>query len=270
MARKQSSERKRRRNQRRIRNFNLKETTNQKEFYSGKISCIRKNARIRISKGVRGGNKLVHFRKAFFTHQSMHALATALTKSYHWKFTHDNTRGPKHFFINGVWTQQGHARPGIDVTYPAGKAGKANDLDNQRVCDLLQPLALSASSLLRKHRPDLACLVEDIKNPYGLFHLFICPRGLSNMHRDRNDLISFMFLIKSPDDICELELGGTKHAITWQLGDVVIIDSSKIYHGSRLLKGDSDDRLVGLFIIQKSYCRLHGKIIGSSALTVRK
>jgi hypothetical protein len=60
-----------------------------------------------------------------------------------------------------------------------------------------------------------------------------------------------------------LEIGGTGYAFNLREGDICIMDSSSLYHGSRDYDGMEDpskanpaDRVVGIFILWKSYLRL--------------
>lgn len=79
------------------------------------------------------------------------------------------------------------------------------------------------------------------------------------MHRDRNDWLSFLFLIETEPDVGgELEIGGSSLALAWQVGDVVVLDSSKLFHGARNYMGDPKKRKVGIFIIQKSFLKING------------
>lgn len=214
----------------------------------------RKNGFLKI------GETKVHFIKHAFPVEKMKNLARELLKNKLWEFKADRRRGPKDFFITGRWHQQGHTRPGIDKTYPAGKAGKA-PLDNrQPVESILDDLTRRACDLLAQYRPDIVELLGDIENDpdfsYGFFHLFMAARGLARLHKDQNDIVSLMFLIQSPGSGGELEIGGTGTAIGWQVGDVVIMDTADITHGTRDFFGEDSGRIVGLFIIHKPFLRL--------------
>jgi hypothetical protein len=79
------------------------------------------------------------------------------------------------------------------------------------------------------------------------------------MHTDPNDLISFLFLIQM-DANCGggLEIGGTGNCIDWKVGDAILLDSAGLMHGTRNYTGDTDNRLVGIFIIHKNYLRING------------
>jgi hypothetical protein len=62
-----------------------------------------------------------------------------------------------------------------------------------------------------------------------------------------------------------LEIGGTGYAFNIREGDICIMDSSSLYHGSRDYNGAEDpseanltDRVVGIFILWKSYLQLKG------------
>jgi len=203
-----------------------------------------------------------HYIRGVFAKHEMQELAQALDESKHWEHRKDKTRGDKDFFITGRWAAQGHARHGIDHDYPAGKAGKSDQTErnNVKINEILARLSVKASMILRKYRLDIFNVVDGLDSPYGLFHLFMTPRGVSKMHRDKNDLISLMFLMRKSKNGGELEMGGTDHGIDWDIGDVILLDSSKIPHGTRSFDVAKDSRMVGLFIIHKSYCRLHGRL----------
>jgi hypothetical protein len=62
-----------------------------------------------------------------------------------------------------------------------------------------------------------------------------------------------------------LEIAGSGHAFNLRAGDICIMDSSSLYHGSRDYEGvedpstpNSSDRVVGIFILWKSYLKLKG------------
>jgi len=213
-------------------------------------------------------SKCVFF-KGVFTKAEMSKLAKLLKASQLFEYKIDKTCGNKEFFTNGKWTEQAHARPGIDTPHPAGLAGKSGSDENEHIADFLKILAVKVSNLLWKYRDDVQKLVSDLDNDYNSFHLFMCPRGISKMHKDQNDLLSFMFKIQKVKSGGggQLELGGTNLAIDWNVGDAIMIDSSQISHGSRLLnlenleKGAENERMVGLFLVQKPYLRVNGKNI---------
>ena len=55
-----------------------------------------------------------------------------------------------------------------------------------------------------------------------------------------------------------LEIGGTSLCFGAKVGDATLLDSDELLHGSREYQGDPNERLVGVFSIQKSYLRLKG------------
>jgi len=119
-----------------------------------------------------------HYIKIVFTPEEMTCLAITLQASEEWEWRHDTGRGSKPFYITGDWTAQGHCRPRIDKTYPAGQAGKTEHRTGIGLTEFLQPYAQTASALLRKHRPDVLPFLEDLeKNKFGDFHLFMSPQG---------------------------------------------------------------------------------------------
>ena len=88
------------------------------------------------------------------------------------------------------------------------------------------------------------------------------------MHYDRNDFISVLVMIHLDDDQRGgLEIGGIDLAFNLKIGDVLILDTDQLCHGTEegyddsledVLSVSATDRLVGLFIIHRSYLRLFG------------
>jgi len=203
--------------------------------------------------------KKVHYIRGAFLVEDMRQLAIALRDAKTWEWREDRTRGNKNFFITGNWTEQGHAGPG-DSVFPAGKAGKKEAETGIGLNIFLQSYAVVASNLLRKLRPDVVALLADLKTPsqFDLFHLFMSPEGTAKMHKDRNDLVAFLFLIDT-DENCGggLEIGGTDYCFNWRVGDAIILDSWALAHGTRKYLGEKKNRLLGIFVIQKPYLRVH-------------
>ena len=82
------------------------------------------------------------------------------------------------------------------------------------------------------------------------------------MHRDMNDYVSVLVhLSTTPNCGGGLEIGGSKICLNWDVGDVIILDSSKLVHGTQCFVGDLNDRIVGLWIVHKTILRLYS-IIG--------
>ena len=193
----------------------------------------------------------------------MHNLATALLKSSLWQFKDDTKRGPKPFYFARNWTARGHGVSGGEVFQAGGKVN-SNALYEERkeVEDILLDLCPHVCQLLKKYRPDITNLFQNYteNDPdflFGYFHLFMAAQGLSTMHKDSNDLISFMFVIKQKEEAGgELEVGGTNKAIAWEVGDGIFMDTADLFHGSRQFEGPEEERLVGLFIIQKPFMRV--------------
>lgn len=203
-------------------------------------------------------NHKIHHFKNVFSGDKMNKLATALNQQQHlFEFKIDDTRGSKKYFTSGEWLATGHCRPGIDSLHAAGKAGKTHPTITAKIDKILLNLSTTATKILKKCRPDIYQMVGE-NNYYGAFNIFIAPRGVSKIHKDSNDMLSFLFLIQSPHQGGELEIAGTNYAISWNIGDVIIFDSADIYHGSRKYNGNLNTRIVGDFIIQKTYCRYMG------------
>ena len=117
---------------------------------------------------------------------------------------------------------------------------------------------MKASQYLRRKR--LECiwilLPDDI---FGDFHLFIAARGKAKMHKDRNDYLAFLFLVSAKTGQGGgLEIGGTGHSFEWKVGDAILLDSADLFHGTRQYLGDSEERVVGIFIIHKNYLIING------------
>ena len=62
-----------------------------------------------------------------------------------------------------------------------------------------------------------------------------------------------------------MEIGGTGYAFNINCGDVLMMDSDGLWHGSRDYLGDENpgvsgpnDRVIGIFILHKSYLRFKG------------
>jgi len=246
MVRKRSKESLKRRSEKRIRTIKVNYPT-VKKFAPNAVQCKR-NTRLKMLEGE------ALFLKRMFSLEQMDSLNEALSESNHFVFRNNNTRGSKYFYETGEWTAQGHNRPEKDTTYVAGEP-----------CPIIQPLLLPlaerACSVLRKHFEHIVPVLDDLNSkieepkPFGDFHLFICPKGKAKMHKDRRDYISFLFLIHSDEGQGgALEIGGSRYCFDWEAGDAVILESSKCYHGTRHYTGDTDHRLVGIFIMIYLWC----------------
>jgi hypothetical protein len=219
---------------------------------------------------MRVGNSLrrAHFIKSFLNEEDISALHQALEKCNYWELRED-VRGDRPTTVVGEWTGRGRARHKVDPVHPAGVGGKAELTSDGSLSLILQRIGEKLSSLIELKRPDVAGVLKEYgleKSLFGFFHLFMAPRGYCCMHRDSNDFISVCVGINTPPNLGgALEFGGSGLAFDIRKGDVLIMDSSEIYHGSRPHRGKEDpynpkpeDRIVGIFIIWKHYLRLKG------------
>lgn len=207
------------------------------------------------------GKKAI-FLKGVFTVTEMQKLARFLLEDNEdgWEFKNDKKRGPKCFFITGMWTEQGHCNPG-DPIHPARLAGKRPEETTQRTHAFLQPFAERACTATRKHRNDLLPVLNELPQSVRVFQdfpLFMAAEGMARMHKDENDFVSFLFLMKSEGEGGELEIGGARTCFDWKVGDAILLDSALLYHATRKFQGRTKDRVVGLFIIHKSLLRVCG------------
>jgi hypothetical protein len=202
--------------------------------------------------------------KSVFSLEEMATLAELLTGPEHskaWQWREDLARGPKHFFITGFWTEQGHCRPKEDVLHRAGKAGKRPASIRDPLHTMLQPYGEKAAACLRRYRPDLFPLLDSLPKEvaiFSLFPLFMATLGVAQPHLDRNDLIAVLMLVKSVGRGGALELIGLDSQLSWQVGDAIVLDSAKLVHGTRPFSGKAEDRIVGLFIVHKTVLRICG------------
>ena len=73
---------------------------------------------------------------------------------------------------------------------------------------------------------------------------------MAKIHKDFNDLVSILLLMRNNGKGGGLYLGGEDKVFFWQVGDTVILDSSKIPHGTHTFEGEpQQDRMVGIFIV---------------------
>lgn len=71
-----------------------------------------------------------------------------------------------------------------------------------------------------------------IKPLSWFFNAFFGLKGISKMHKDKNDKLSCLFMIHSPSGSGKLDIGGQSYAVKWDAGDVIILDSSSFLHGA--------------------------------------
>jgi len=188
-----------------------------------------------------------------------------------WKTKPDKTRGlpeknyMKSNFTAGRRNMQGHFRP-EDPSCWAHSLKLPQSFTNSETFSVLQEVANTATHVLRKYFPDSASFIDNEKylpseRIFGLFHLFMATTGVTSFHRDRNDYATFHFILESPPNSKGgLEIGGANLCFKGDVGDALLFDADELYHAPRDYKGDPDDRMVGVFIIHKTFLRLLGVI----------
>jgi len=193
---------------------------------------------------------------AFFTVEECASLSDHLvTNDNLWEYREDTKQGPKAYLIAGVWTAQGQTSYGKGQTYAAGLAGKwvAEDPDRQSFYDPMASWGVRLCGLLQSFRPDAFSLLQQVpisEKPIGGFPLFMAAQGIAKMHCDNIDYVSILVLIRTTSTDCGggLEISGSKTCINWVVGDVIIIDSAKLMHGTQAYTGDPDDRIVAMWL----------------------
>jgi hypothetical protein len=171
--------------------------------------------------------------------------------------TTDPNRGNAQMFV-GLWAHKNNHRPG-NLVFPAKKGGKFEYYrDEPYFTPFLEVLGEKITLLVMQHRPDLFLPLDKYgwRGFFGMFHLFMCGRGAVKFHRDCNDYISVLFLIKFPKEAKGggLQIKEAKRCFNWGVGDIVIMDTH-LSHGTRHFQGEKKDRLVGIFLIQWKYLR---------------
>jgi len=212
-----SREAKQRRSRKRVRHISeVEETKASKGKQQTPKLCKEENLRrVRFGTAIHTtNNKYAGLIKGAFSAKQMESLAKCLLEENAdgWEDKKDPSRGDKIFFITGSWTAKGHFIPGVDKIYPAGQAGK-RPLERRQPChNALLPFAQTAASLLRRHRPELMPTLDQLPAQvriFDLFPLFMSTQGVAKIHKDRNDFVTFLFLIKSDGTGGELEIIGT-------------------------------------------------------------
>jgi hypothetical protein len=212
-----------------------------------------------------GMSHRAHFLKKVFTVDEMNELLRLLLscpKKY-WEKKPDK-RGERRYLYTGHWKHMNY-----DTIYPAGKAGKLEVLQ-PILKDYLEKLGERATEILKLKRPEVFEALESSGfslQDFGAFHLFMCPAGYSEMHQDTNDFIAFIFLIniEASSGGDGLHIGGCGVNFNMRVGDVLLLDSDVLWHGSTSYVGNEDitqvtnkDRLVGLFIVHRKFMRAKG------------
>jgi hypothetical protein len=181
-----------------------------------------------------------------------------------WKFRKDSRRmasdDGRKYFIAGRWAAVGHSREGVDSAHWAKPGGDVSLL-NPELLLLLKEFWEIASILVEKYRPEMHEMLRkfSFSDVFGLFHIFFAVGGAAKLHRDPNDFLCFVFPIEMESNSRGgLEIGGTSICFQAKVGDATLLDSDVLQHGVREYQGDPNERLVGIFSIQKSYLRLKG------------
>ena len=185
----------------------------------------------------------------------MEKLAESLFREDRWEI-----RGEKTYKMCGLWNELGKIVPERDCIHLCGKGGKHGV--SKELNDQLIDLGNAASDMLRYYRPDVTNVLQRREYPkmYGLFHIFMCSQGPSILRQDENDFISVLFLIRSAvRGKAGLEIGDLDLVFSWQPGDMIILDSDILWHGTRDWHKDlaKEDHLVGIFLVHRSFLYLH-------------
>jgi hypothetical protein len=233
------------------------------------VYTYNKNVFISIACGKKEDPDLfrAHFVKGFFDEKEISALHKELERSNYWE-PREDVRGSRPTTIVGQWTARGRNRQAADPIHPAGRGGLAEQTSNGALSLLLEKMGRKLSCLVAKKRGDIDGVLREYNLTelgFGFFHLFMAPRGYCEMHNDRNDFISVCVGINTPKKGGALELGGTGLAVNIMRGDVLIMDSDQIYHGSAPHQGEENpsllnpqDRIVGIFICWRKFLRIKG------------
>ena len=206
-----------------------------------------------------------HYLKSVFTEEEMKQFQVTLLscQETHWDSSVDKKRGERAFMFCGGWTQQGHY-----TFHPAGKGGHYKVEVEKVLNSVLTSIGKQLSGLVEKYHPDVwNCLEKhkliNVEGQFGMFHLFMCPAESAKMHYDQNDFFSVLVMIHiGKHQVGGLEIGGLDIAFGFQIGDVLLLNTDQLCHGTRGYYGEEDpsspfedDRMVGLFIIHHSYLR---------------
>jgi hypothetical protein len=139
------------------------------------------------------------FMKKFFPPEDCTLLNDLMMDCDYWEPRQD-CRGNRLTSITGTWNSRGRFRPGKDELFAAGKGGKA-ELQEKRLHLLLKKMGQSLSPLIERKRPDIFELLQEHKllnSDFGIFPLFMSPRGGCGIHNDPNDLLSVVVSISTP------------------------------------------------------------------------
>ena len=209
----------------------------------------------------------VHFLKRAITEEKCQGLAHLLRKNdAFWTVKKDHLQLPtnlgntRHYFTAGMHCAIGHTQPGRDKLYWAKPVGNIAEFFDQELIGCLMEFARIASVFLQTYRPDiykpLAGICSQIFNP---FNIFFAVEGVVKQHTDRNDALSVIFPIQMPENAKGgLEIGGTSIIFSSKPGDIILLDSNLLSHGVPEYEGELSERIIGIFVIQKSYLQMNG------------
>ena len=85
------------------------------------------------------------------------------------------------------------------------------------------------------------------------------PTGITKIHVDSNDFATFLFIIQQEDHSGGgLEIIGCDLCFSSNVGDAYLFDADKLRHQPRQFSGVAENRLMGAFIVHKTYLKLLG------------
>ena len=218
-----------------------------------------------------GEKAKLHFLKAAFSPEDCARLSVLLENEREfWVPRKDVRRMPeglehqlREYFTVGKWCAVGHIRPNVDSAYWAKPVGDIEAFHNQELVGLLKEFSSTATSILKERRPDIYWGISTLdQSIFGAFHLFFGLRGMVRQHVDSNDAISFIFPLQMEEGAKGgLEIGRSSMCFSSKPGDAILLDGDLLSHGMPEYNADPFHRLIGAFVVQKSYLRLHGLLI---------
>ena len=209
----------------------------------------------------------VLFLKQVFTEEKCLQLAHLLQKNdAFWTVKKDEKQLPPDlgdsccYFTAGMHCAIGHTQPGIDKLYWAKPVGNIREYCDQELISCLQEFASVASLLLQTYCPDIYQPLAGFSSQlFGPFNIFFAVEGVVKQHTDQNDAISIIFPIQMLDNAKGgLEIGGALVIFSSKPGDVILLDSDLLSHGIPVYEAEPSERIVGIFVIQKSYLQMNG------------
>jgi len=100
----------------------------------------------------------------------------------------------------------------------------------------MSPFVEPATQLLKIRRPEVYSILPppEPEDDFGIFSLFMVAEGVADAHRDKNDMVSVVFVMKKEKGKKGgMELGGLRKGMKFEVGDVLIMDSHAIQHATR-------------------------------------